>query len=115
MSEQAQRKIEQWQDEERLALERLAQTEDGELFLMQLIASTGVFEDVQAGSAAEMAFAEGRRSIGLEILDMLEDARSNSAGRLLARMFGRAGQLMRLMFLRINNHRKELEVLKDDE
>ena len=115
MNDKQQQKTEQWLNEDRIALERLSQTDDGEAFLMQLLASTGIFETNDATDPITMAYAEGRRSVGIEILELLEQSRDNSAGRLLARMYGRAGHVMRMMFLRVNNHRKELEVLGNDE
>lgn len=114
MNGKQQQKTEQWLNEDRIALERLSQTEDGEAFLMQLLASTGIFETNDVTDPITMAYAEGRRSVGIEILELLEDSQNNSAGRVLARMYGKAGHVMRMMFLRINNHRKELEVLEND-
>ena len=115
MNDKQQQKTEQWLNEDRIALERLSQTDDGEAFLMQLLASTGIFETNDVTDPITMAYAEGRRSVGIEILELLEQSRDNSAGRLLARMYGRTGHVMRMMFLRVNNHRKELEVLGNDE
>lgn len=95
-------KIQNWLNEDRIALERLAQTQDGQAFLMQILAVTAIFQPNTETDPCKMAFAEGRRSVGIQILELLEAARANSAGLITAKMFRR-----------INNHRIELEGIEN--
>ena len=96
-------KIEQWLSEDRMALQRLVKSKDGQAFIMQILAATAIFEANGESDPYRMAFAEGRRSVGIQILEILEDAESNSAGKITAKMFQR-----------INDHRIELEGIDNE-
>lgn len=110
-----QQRIEDWRNEDKSNLERLALTQDGQAFLMRLLAETGIFNANASTDPQEMAYLEGRRSIGIQILEMMEDASKNSAGNLLMRMYkGSAGRVLQKMFRRVNDHKIELEGIDDE-
>lgn len=52
------------------AVRRLAESPDGRAFLRWLIHGTGVFRAVYPQSHAEAAFQEGRRTVGLSVLQL---------------------------------------------
>ena len=75
----------QWVTKDNEAFARLSENEDGRAFLCRLIAECGVFERNLESDAARMAFNEGRRSVGLWVLELLETAKPGSSGALLQR------------------------------
>lgn len=52
------------------AVRRLAESRDGRTFLRWLIHGAGVFRAVYPQSHAEAAFQEGRRSVGLSVVQL---------------------------------------------
>lgn len=52
------------------AVRRLAESRDGRTFLRWLIHGAGVFRAVYPQSHAEAAFQEGRRTVGLSVLQL---------------------------------------------
>ncbi|MDE7371601.1 MAG: hypothetical protein K2N07_07665, partial [Desulfovibrio sp.] len=52
------------------AVRRLAESADGRFFLRWLIHGAGVFRAVYPQSHAEAAFQEGRRTVGLSVMQL---------------------------------------------
>ena len=100
----------QWVTKDNEAFARLSENEDGRAFLCRLIAECGVFERNLESDAARMAFNEGRRSVGLWVLELLETAKPGSSGALLS-LFGNAGSFLGGMIKEQNEKRMEMEAV----
>ena len=100
----------QWITKDNEAFARLSENEDGRAFLCRLIAECGVFERNLESDAARMAFNEGRRSVGLWVLELLETAKPGSSGALLS-LFGNAGSFLGGMIKEQNEKRMEMEAV----
>lgn len=100
----------QWVTKDNEAFARLSENEDGRAFLCRLIAECGVFERNLESDAARMAFNEGRRSVGLWVLELLETAKPGSSGGLLS-LFGNAGSFLCGMIKEQNEKRMEMEAV----
>lgn len=98
-----------WELHDKAALLKVAATKEGQDVIMQILALTGIFEVNENTNSNAAAFFEGRRSIGIELMNMLEQAQPNRAGWLLSENMGRVGSILRSMFERVNKNRKEME------
>lgn len=95
----------QWKIEDKEALGRLIETPDGLNFICRLLCECGMFNcSARSNSPHDTAFFEGKRSVGLWILNNLEESKRGHAACVLEKI-GIAGRLLGKV-IRIRNDKK---------
>ncbi|MEG1825111.1 MAG: hypothetical protein RRY12_10795 [Cloacibacillus sp.] len=103
--------VQLWQNQDKEGLARLSETEDGRAFLCRLLVECGTFEAIHETEPAEAAWLEGRRSIGLWVLNELEAADNERRGAKLLECFGAAGRFLGMILRRQADKKTSMEVL----
>ena len=100
-----------WQSQDKEGLARLSETEDGRAFLCRLIVECGTFEAIHEPADVDAAWLEGRRSIGLWVLNELESTDNERRGAKLLECFGAAGRFLGRILRRQADKKLSMEVL----
>ena len=101
-----------WATQDVNAVLAVARSADGQNFIMQLLVMSGLFEVNNNCNQMASAFIEGRRSMGIDILNMLENAEPVKAGHFLKKQLGKTGAILESLFKRINSRRTEIKSRK---